>query len=229
MAANLPTSSATGKAEVMDAPRAKLEAGIALAQRLMAAHRNREFLPRIYPSLFTLGIDEGSLHAYVLSAHVLIGERLGFTPVSDSPIFDRLDKLLTGEGEKRPDAVWLSRTAQDVRCLVEFERYTPHSLVLKARNLLVMGKEHQDTLELVVLDYWTYAPVPESSLLGAQRVFEQGFRHASGAGFLSLACPALVLETLVTDNVGRTSVAGVGPRLFVAMGENKSYVIEELA
>ncbi|HEY7416238.1 MAG TPA: hypothetical protein VH593_13680, partial [Ktedonobacteraceae bacterium] len=131
---------------------------VALAESLVALLRDSRFLPWVYRDLFSSGIDEGSLHAYMLSALVLVGDRLGLSPVSDAPIFDRLDKLLMGEGAKRPDAVWFARGTPEVQCLVEFERYTSHSLLPKARNLLIMAKEIQPAPQLVVLNYWTYAP-----------------------------------------------------------------------
>jgi hypothetical protein len=72
---------------------AALRSGSELAQRLTGALRDSTFLPAIYPSVFVGGIDDGSLHAYMLSALVLVGDRLGYTPVCDAPIFDRLVDL----------------------------------------------------------------------------------------------------------------------------------------
>lgn len=204
---------------------AVLEEGLRLAENLVAALRDQHFLPELYPDLFMAGIDEGSLHAYMLSALVLVGDRLGFSPVSDAPIFDRLDKMLMGEGAKRPDAVWFARGTQEIRCLVEFERYTSHSLLPKARNLLIMGKELQPSPHLVVLNYWTYSPIPASVLRETQTVFERGFTHTSGVSFRALRCPALVLETLVTNQGGRARVHSFVPRLFVYNGEDKPYIV----
>lgn len=197
----------------------------------MGVLRDEHFLPTIYPALFQGGIDEGSLHAYVLSALVLVGDRLGFSPVCDSPIFDRLDKLLTGEGAKRPDAVWFARGTQEVRCLIEFERYSPHSLAPKARNLLIMGKEHGETLELAVLWYWTYTRVPDADLRSVGGIFAQGFRHPEGVSFHPLLCPALVLELVAEEKpaTNRTAITGIWPRLFLAAGENKPYIVDQLS
>src|SRR5579859_3834689 len=212
----------------MSDPVASLRAGSDLAQRLIAALRDPTFLPAIYQSMFVTGVDDGSLHAYMLSALVLVGDRLGYTPVCDSPIFDRLDKLLTGEGAKRPDAVWFRRGTSDVKCLFEFERYSGRSLAPKAQNLLVMGKELRPTLDLVVLNYWTYTSCSDADLRAAGDVFERGFRHAVGMTFPPLDCPCLMLETLVNGDAGRVVVFGTWPRLFVAAGENKRYVVEQL-
>lgn len=206
-----------------------LRTGSDLAHRLMRALRDASFLPTIYPSLFLTGVDEGSLHAYMLSALVLVGDRLGYTPVCDSPIFDRLDKLLTGEGAKRPDALWLRRGTSDVCCLVEFERYTIRSLAPKAQNLLVMSKELWPKPELVVLNYWTYDNVDSPKLDGVRRLFEQGFRHPLGVAFPPLPCPALVLQTVVQEQPRGVIVVRVAPRLMVAEGEDKPYLVEDLA
>lgn len=206
----------------------KRDDGELLAENLVAMLRNARLLPMVYKDLFGSGIDEGSLHAYMLSALVLIGDRLGFSPVSDVPIFDRLDKLLMGEGAKRPDAVWFVRGAQEIRCLVEFERYSAHSLLPKVRNLLIMGNEIQPTPHLVVLNYWTYSPIPARALHETQAVFARGFKHSAGIEFRPLACPALVLETLVTNQDSRARVHGFVPRLFVHNGEDKPYVIQRL-
>lgn len=205
-----------------------IEPGLDLARRLMAQLRDPGFLPTIFPDLFSTGIDQGSVHAYVLSALVLVGDRLGFTPVCDSPIFDRLDNLLTGEGPKRPDAVWYARGTQTVRCLVEFERFTRQALVPKARNLLIMGKEQRDDLQLAVLNYWTYASAPELELQMSRNVFERGFTHRQGIAFPRLSCPALIMETLVVDRDGLTRIVGFEPRQFIALGESKPYAVESL-
>lgn len=202
--------------------------GIRVAENLMTILRDQRFLWERYPDLFTAGIDEGSLHAYMLSALVLVGDRLGFSPVSDAPIFDRLDKTLMGEGAKRPDAVWFARGTQEVRCLVEFERYTSHSLVPKARNLLIMGKELQPSPYLVVLSYWTYSPISARALRDTHTIFARGFTHASGMSFHALRCPVLVLETLVTDQAGRAHVHSFAPRLFIYNGEDKPYVVQRV-
>ncbi len=212
----------------MPDPATAIRVGSDLAQRLIGGLRDPTFLPAIYPSVFVSGIDDGSLHAYMLSALVLVGDRLGYTPVCDAPMFDRLDKLLTGEGAKRPDAVWFRRGTSNVECLIEFERYSGSSLVPKAQNLLVMSKELQPSLELVVLNYWTYASCSDTDLRAAGDVFAHGFQHASGMTFRPLVCPALMLETLVINEAGHVTIAGTWPRLFVAASENKRYVVEEL-
>lgn len=216
-----------GRIEVVTLP-ADYEDGALLAQKIVAAMRDHSFLSAIYPALFTEGIDEGSLHAYMLSALVLVGDRLGFSPVSDAPVFDRLDKLLMGEGAKRPDAVWFERGRQTIRCLIEFERYTPRSLAPKARNLLIMGKELQPAPQLVVLNYWTYTSLSASALSEVLSAFAHGFQHASGMTFPPLGCPALALETLVVSSGERTSVTATVPRLFVSGREDKPYIVQRL-
>ncbi|WIG57798.1 MAG: hypothetical protein OJF49_000543 [Ktedonobacterales bacterium] len=202
--------------------------GMTLARWLLEQLHDPAFLPVMYPALFARGIDDGALHAYMLSALVLVGHRLGYSPVCDSPIFDRLDKLLMGEGAKRPDAVWFSRTDQTPRCLVEFERYTPNALAPKARNLLIMGKQISATLDLIVLDYWTYIPVPDAQLAAPLAIFSHGFTHATGMSFSALPCPALVLETQVEARDGKTAISHVAPRLVIADGEHKPYMLREL-
>lgn len=202
--------------------------GISLAQSIVSALRDQSFLPVMFPALFTEGINEGSLHAFMLSALVLTGDRLRFSPVSDAPVFDRLDKLMMGEGAKRPDAVWFERGQSEIRCLIEFERYTLHSLAPKARNILIMGKELQPSPHLVVLNYWTYAPVTAEALRETQSVFAQGYRHPTGVAFPPVDCPALVLETLVANHGARASIQNFTPRLFVYGHENKPHIVQRL-
>jgi hypothetical protein len=202
--------------------------GVQLAQNLVVTLRDSAFLPVVYPALFSEGIDEGSLHSYMLSALVLVGDRLGYSPVSDAPIFDRLDKLLMGEGAKRPDAVWFQRGQDEIRCLIEFERYTNRSLVPKARNLLIMSKELQPLPQLIVLNYWTYSTVSPEMLREVQSVFAHGFRHAAGMTFPPLDCPALTLETIVANKGMCTRVQVIVPRLFVHGGEDKPYMVQHL-
>ncbi len=202
--------------------------GYQIAVQLVLRLRNQAILPALYPPLFGEGIEEGSLHAYMLSALVLLGQQLGFAPVSDMPVFDRLDKLLTGDGAKRPDAVWFSSDPWQIRCLIEFERFAPHALRIKAQNLLVMGKQLQQSLHLVALIYWTYAPLEEKELREARHVFEQGFLHPTGVYFPRLACPVLMLETVVFARNERTMIERFSPRLLVLDGENKPYLVDNL-
>lgn len=207
---------------------ASLRAGSDLAQQFMRWLRDPTFLPAIYPSMFRTGVEDGSLHAYMLSALVLVGDRLGFTPVCDAPIFDRLDKVLTGEGAKRPDAVWFRRGTSDAKCLIEFERYSGRSLVSKAQNLLIMGKELQPSPDLIILNYWTYSTCSDADLRDEGDVFAHGFSHTSGVVFRPLDCPSLILETLVSSDAGQVVVIETWPRRFIAGGENKPYVVNQL-
>jgi hypothetical protein len=227
MAVSRPMSCVTGKANAV-AHGDDRDDGVRLAQRLCGTLRDSSFLPAVYPALFGEGIDEGSLHSYMLSALVLVGDRLGFSPVADAPIFDRLDKLLMGEGAKRPDAIWFQRGQDEIRLLMEFERFTSRSLAPKARNLLVMSKELQPAPRLVVLNYWTYTPVASDALREVQAVFAHGFRHPNGVMFPPLTCPALALETLVAAKGARASVQAVTPRLFVHDKEDKPYIVQRL-
>ncbi|HEX6798417.1 MAG TPA: hypothetical protein VF116_11970 [Ktedonobacterales bacterium] len=207
----------------------KLQAGVELARGLVATLRDPQFLPVIYPSLFAEGVLDGSLHATVLSALVLAGDRLGFTPVCDAPMFDDLDLALTGDASKRPDAAWLDRSTRDVRCLIEFERYTPASLVPKAKNLLVMGKAAGQTLDLAALVYWSYEHLPRRELANVVQVFAQGFTHGSGAHFRRLGCLSLVTQVVATRVAGnRVVIERITPRVMVVAGEDKPYMLVEL-
>jgi hypothetical protein len=218
----------TGRANTAVLQRLDPNSGVQLAQNLVVSLRDNAFLPAVYPALYNGGIDEGSLHSYMLSALVLVGDRLGYSPVSDAPIFDRLDKLLMGEGAKRPDAIWFQRDREEIQCLIEFERYTSRSLVPKARNLLIMSKELQPPPHLIVLNYWTYSTVSPDMLREVQSVFAHGFRHTTSMIFPPLRCPALVLESLVAIQEERARVQAIVPRLFVYDGEDKPYIVQRL-
>ena len=116
------------------------EQGVEIARSIIEQLRSPEFIPIVYPELFGKGIEGGSFHPYMVSALLLLGDRLGFSPICDSPIFDRLITLLTGEGNKRPDSVWFERGTSIVRVLIEFERFTSTSLEHKAQNFNPNGK-----------------------------------------------------------------------------------------
>lgn len=207
----------------------RLQTGIELARNLVTALRDPTFLPPIYPRLYRAGVPEGSLHATMLSALVLVGNRLGLTPICDAPVFDDLDLALTAEASKRPDAAWLDRNTHGIRCLIEFERYTPRSLAPKARNLLVMGKAAEHSLDLTVLAYWSYEHVPPQELASASSTLAQGFTHTSGASFKRLDCPALVIEMQVMSTAESKVVVGqILPRTVVAAGEEKPYLVADL-
>jgi len=177
--------------------------------------------------LFEGGVAEGSFHSYVLSALLLLGDRLGYSAVCDSPIFDRLDNLLLGEGSKRPDSVWFDRGTETVRVLIEFERYTANSLESKARNLLLMANACADDVNLLVLMYWTAGVRDSADLQAACRVAKRGF-SSKGVRIRPAPCPMLLLETIVKRHGDRLTVDGFVAKRFVFGGENKGYVVEDL-
>ena len=153
----------------------RLQQGGKIAQTIMQCLRSPDILLATYPALFEGGVAEGSFHSYMLSALLLLGDRLGYSAVCDSPIFDRLDNLLLGEGSKRPDSVWFDRGTEIVRVLVEFERYTANSLQPKARNLLIMANACAKDLNLLVLMYWTLGARALAELRAAYDLFKRGF------------------------------------------------------
>ena len=210
-------------------PSRKLQVGIELARGLMTALRDPAFLPGVYPSLFNEGIREGALHATMLSALVLVGARLGFTPICDAPVFDELHLALTGDASKRPDAVWLDRDERRIRGLIEFERYSLQSLAPKAKNLLLMGAAAGPQLDLAVLAYWVYGQVTHRALEDAAATFAHGFVHASGATFRRLDCLSLIVEFRVTATTSnRVALGDIEPRMAVAAGEDKPYLLADL-
>jgi hypothetical protein len=206
----------------------KLQSGVEFARALLATLRDPQFMPVAYPSLFAEGVLDGSLHATMLSALVLAGDRLGFMPICDAPIFDDLDLALTSDASKRPDAVWIDRNTRSIRCLLEFERYAKRSLVPKAQNLMVMGKAAGQGLGLAVLAYWSYEHIPLQELAVAAATFTKGFVHPSGTFFEHLDCVSLVLEVQVMTLASRRVALGqITPRIAVAAGEEKPYLLDE--
>jgi len=206
---------------------ARLQKGREVARTLVQNLRSSEIIRETYPALFEGGVAEGSFHSYMLSALLLLGDRLRYSAVCDSPIFDRLDNLLLGEGSKRPDSVWFDRGTEIVRVLIEFERYTANSLESKARNLLLMANACADDVNLLVLMYWTPQVRTLTELRTAYEVSKRGFR-SKGSQFGPARCPMLLLETIVKRRTEWLTVDSLVVRQFIFGGENKHYIVKDL-
>jgi hypothetical protein len=201
--------------------------GLTLANRLISALRKKDFIEAIYPSLFSYGIPEGSLHAHMLSGLLILGEKLGFSPVCDAPIFNELDNLLLGEGSKRPDSIWYERGSSAIRMLVEFERYQGNAISQKTRNLLIMANACRGELSLITLIYWTDQIRSLADLQSACYVIEQGFTQ-NGNRFKPPNCPFLLLESCVGRSKQGIFLTSFIARKFIYDGENKPYIVNQL-
>jgi hypothetical protein len=200
--------------------------GIEIASSLVKGLRSQEFIPVVYPVLFEKGIESGSFHPYMVSSLLLLGDRLGFSPICDSPIFDRINLLLIDEGRKRPDSVWFERGSSIVRVLIEFERFTTTSLENKAQNLIMMADGNKDAIQLIVLIYWSNDIRPLSDLQKSISIFRNGF-HRNGAKFNPPTCPVLILETKTgVDEL--VKIEGFIVRQLIVDGENKPQKVDEL-
>lgn len=206
---------------------ARLQRGWEVARTIVQGFRSSDILPAAYPALFEGGVAEGSFHAYMVSALLLLGDRLGYSAVFDSPIFDKLDNLLLGEGGKRPDSIWFERGTETVRVLIEFERYTSNSLEPKARNLLLMANACTRDVDLLVLTYWTVEVRGLAELRGAYELARRGF-SSKGSQFGPGPCPMLLLETIAKRHGERLTISSFVAKQFVFGGENKDYVVEDL-
>jgi hypothetical protein len=206
---------------------ARLQQGREVAKTIVQNLRNSDFLRVTYPALYERGVAEGSFHSYMVSALLLLGDRLGYSAVCDSPIFDRLDNVLLGEGGKRPDSIWFERGTETVRVLIEFERYTSSALKPKAQNLILMSNACAEDLSLLTLMYWTTQIRDLTDLDASSSVAKRGFRR-KGSYFRPSPCPILLLETLVKPSVEGLMVDSFVAKQFIFGGENKHYVADEL-
>jgi hypothetical protein len=206
----------------------RLERGRKMAYALIQGLRDPEILPKSYPVLFKGGVSSSALHPYALSGLLLLGDRLGYSAVIDSPIFERLDPILIGGGPKRPDSIWFERGGETIRMLIEFEQGRADSLEHKARNLLLASRACDLGLDLLVLIYWILDNQSRPDLTPACEVFKRGFR-SEGSRFGPNACPVLVLETIAARQPrDRVSLGGFVAMRFISGGEDKPYVIESL-
>lgn len=201
--------------------------GLELAKRLISSLRRRDFLESIYPALFSQGIQEGSLHAYVLSGLVLLGEHLGFSPVCDAPVFNQFDNLLLDESSKRPDSIWFERGGNAIRMLIEFERYQGNAIEHKARNLLIMASACRTELQLITLIYWTDQIRSLANLQPASNVIANGFTQ-NGSKFRPANCPFLLLEACIEQSEQGVILTSFIARQFIFRGENKPYIVDYL-
>jgi hypothetical protein len=205
----------------------RLRRGWEIARGLVSSLRSSETIRETYPALLGGGVLEGALHSYMLSALLLLGDRMGYSAVCDSPVFDKMDNLLLGEGSKRPDSVWLERGTETVRVLIEFERYTTNSLAAKTRNLLMMANSCIEDIELLVLMYWTLGVRDGSDLHAAYGLARRGF-SSNDFRVAPASCPLMVLETLTRRIGDRRTLDGFIVRQFVYGGEDKQYIVNEL-
>ncbi len=205
----------------------QLEKGRNAAEKILEGLRSPLILPVAYPMLFNIGIAEGTLHSYMLSGLVLLGDRLGYSAVCDSPIFDALDNLLLGEGNKRPDCVWFERISGKIKVLIEFERYKPGAIEAKVKNLLIMSKPHLQDLGMILLIYWSEHVRTEADLGNALELARRGFR-ASGSQYGPPTCPFLILETIVKQRDTQVTIESFAARYFLAKGENKDHIVDIL-
>jgi hypothetical protein len=202
--------------------------GLDLAQTILKGLRSPNFLPTIYTTLFNSGVTEGAFHSYMVSALLILGNLLGYSAVCDSPVFDRLDNLLTGECSKRPDSVWFKRGTETIQTLFEFERYQPNALEQKARNLTFMANSITSSIKLLCLIYWTWEVLDHSLLKGTIDVFRKGFKIRNSS-FGPISCPVLILEVKTKSvNGEKVLIDGFIVRGFVHGGENKQYIVEKL-
>ena len=201
--------------------------GFLLAERILFLLRTENFLESLYPSLFSQGIPEGSLHAFMLSGFLLLGADLNFSPVSDAPIFNHLDNLLLGESSKRPDSIWYERGGTAIRMLLEFERYQGNAIENKARNLLIMANACREDLHLLSLIYWTEQIRSNTNLLSACNIITKGFTHR-GSRFSSANCPFLLLEACVGRNEQRVYIKSFITRHFIYGGGDKPHIVDKL-
>ena len=205
----------------------RLNVGWEISRKILSGLRSPELLHAIYPSLFRNGLSAGALHPYMLSALLLLGDHLGYTPIVDSPVFDYLDNLLTGEGNKRPDSIWCDRGTEKVRVLIEFERYKSGAIEDKTRNLLIMNKSIKQDLQLLLLIYWTEEARPVSVVRTSFEFAKTGFK-VNGNIFNPSLCPFLLVEATVLHWQDRVSISGFAARELVYGGEEKDYVIGDL-
>lgn len=201
--------------------------GLALAIKLLSILRREKFLESVYPAMFTTGIPDGSLHAYMVSGLLLIGEHLGFSPVCDAPVFNQLDNLLLGEGTKRPDSIWYERRDKFIRMLVEFERYQGNAIDQKARNLLIMANTCQADLRLITMFYWNDKIISPTNLQKTNNIIARGFSQMESR-FSPAKCPFLLLETLIRKAEEGIIITSFIARQFIYRGENKSHIVDYL-
>lgn len=108
-----------------------------------------------YPIL-TSGIETGIVHWLFQSYYVLLGNELGYQPITEYPFFDEDYRRITGEDTNRntqnqSDVSWLNSDGA-IKCAVEFEKYQSRPRE-KARNL-IRYSEQQSDLDLIILHYW---------------------------------------------------------------------------
>jgi len=198
-----------------------------LSRAILVAFRKPDYLGALFPNLFQTGIHEGSIHPFMVSALLLLGSQFGFSPVCDSPVFERLDNLLTGEGNKRPDSVWYERGTENINVLIEFEHYKPNALEHKARNLLLMNNACRPAPQLLSLIYWSYNVLPATALIGPVSIFRSGYT-VYGNKFYPAECPVLIAEIVVSKQNGKTRLETAIARAFVHQGEDKKYMLDLL-
>jgi len=145
-----------------------------LVETLMYEFNSMSLLKEKYPMLIRDGVDEGALHFYIVSYLAILGDRIGYSAVVDTPIFDKSLGIITERDYgKRPDSLWLDKDGIK-RVIFEFERYvTENKLEEKAKKLQLIG-----------FIYWTFFDKEQPKIDKIKNIFINGFRssHATSKG-----------------------------------------------
>ena len=185
-------------------------------------------LCELYPMIIDPGIPKGWIHSLLISHLVILGERAGYASIADAGVYDRTTKILTESShDRRPDAIWIDRTTNNIRLIVEVES---SDIVGKAKNIArfsehIATSQQGTRLSLSVIIWWGSGK--EGSWKQAKKILSNGFTE-KGYEYWAPQEPILVLHLTFVEN-GSVFSYGEGRVVdFLKGGISKSKVTDDL-
>lgn len=113
---------------------------IELAKKILHIINDKDLLNSFYPFHKELGISNSDIHNFILSYLILVGDKLDFSPVSESRLIDKSNAILDDRfAAKRPDVRWYMKDPPfHTKVLIEYER---QKIEEKVENLIIMSED----------------------------------------------------------------------------------------
>jgi len=156
-----------------------MNTGHGIDDRIFDALYSGDIIATHFPMLHRRGIpDIGvTVHSHFLTFLTTVGQRLGFSAITECPIVWAGDysKL----GDVRADSVWFDRESLNPKVVIEFERFErgdEGKLRQKVENLAIASLA-SPTLDLALLIYWVRSGSAPRSMESIVDVYRNGFRR----------------------------------------------------
>lgn len=168
----------------------------------VTTHIEEEEIAARYPILAE--VSKTNLHSTGVSYYVLLGDELGYIPLSEWTIHDSVYQQAQGEtpnGQraKIADGAWLSPETNEEVVAIEFQKWTSQEKIHEKTRHLVEFSEMVESIDLVILHYW--------DTVGHRNELEQVKDYLSGEYTYNGEPYELRADALVIESVFNTEGA----------------------